>query len=104
MNIVVIVHLLLILLGVSLFVAIAIAAFRTPIRESSRYGQREPISAAVKREVWRRDEVRCRYCGSQEWLEYDHIVPVARGGPSTVRNVQLVCQSCNRKKGARLAP
>jgi 5-methylcytosine-specific restriction endonuclease McrA len=41
-------------------------------------------------------------CGSQERLEFDHIVPVAMGGSGTVRNVQLLCETCNREKGATL--
>jgi 5-methylcytosine-specific restriction endonuclease McrA len=40
------------------------------------------------------------------WLpnspELDHIIPLAKGGDHTKSNVQCVCASCNRKKGARL--
>lgn len=64
--------------------------------------QRIAIPAQVQREVWNRDNARCRQCGSQELLEYDHIIPVSRGGANTVRNVQLLCQLCNRSKGARI--
>jgi HNH endonuclease len=56
----------------------------------------------VKREVWRRDRGRCVECGSRTRLEYDHIIPVTRGGSNTVRNVELLCESCNRRKGARI--
>lgn len=63
---------------------------------------REPISAAVRREVWRRDGGQCVDCGSRERLEYDHIVPVSRGGAHTARNIELRCETCNRRKGARL--
>ncbi len=56
----------------------------------------------VQREVWRRDQGRCRSCGSNELLEYDHIIPVAKGGSNTDRNVQLLCETCNRKKGANI--
>lgn len=60
------------------------------------------ISVSVRNEVWRRDEGRCVVCGSRERLEYDHIIPVAMGGSSTARNVQLLCEACNRQKGATL--
>lgn len=60
------------------------------------------IPVEVRREVWRRDQGRCVICGSQERLEFDHIIPVSMGGASTVRNVQLLCESCNRSKGATL--
>ncbi|MBC8164416.1 MAG: HNH endonuclease [Bryobacteraceae bacterium] len=51
---------------------------------------------------WRRDQGRCVTCGSQERLEYDHVIPVAMGGSNTVRNIQLVCERCNREKAATL--
>ena len=54
----------------------------------------------VKISVWRRDEGKCVKCGSQEKLEYDHIIPVSKGGSNTERNIQLLCEKCNRSKGA----
>jgi 5-methylcytosine-specific restriction endonuclease McrA len=35
-------------------------------------------------------------------LEYDHIIAVANGGSNTVRNIELRCETCNRKKGAKV--
>ncbi len=63
---------------------------------------REPIPEDVRHEVWRRDQGKCVRCGGVERLEFDHIVPVARGGSNTTRNVQLLCEMCNREKGARI--
>jgi HNH endonuclease len=60
------------------------------------------VSVAVRREVWRRDQGRCAACGAQERLEFDHIVPVAMGGSNTARNIQLLCERCNRVKGPTL--
>ncbi|MBL8217251.1 MAG: HNH endonuclease [Bryobacterales bacterium] len=60
------------------------------------------VSVTVRREVWRRDQGRCVRCGSKERLEYDHIIPIAMGGSNTVRNIQLLCERCNRVKGATL--
>lgn len=62
--------------------------------------QRSPISKLVQREVWRRDQGRCVECGNRENIEFDHIIPVSKGGANTTRNIQLLCQECNRKKGA----
>jgi len=65
-------------------------------------GKREPIPENVRREVWRRDSGRCVDCGSRERLEFDHIVPVSKGGSNTARNIELRCESCNRRKAASI--
>src|SRR5262249_29876941 len=67
---------------------------------SERYPKRQPIPHEVKDRVWRRDEGRCVSCGSQELLEFDHIIPLAMGGSNTERNLQLLCERCNREKAA----
>jgi hypothetical protein len=61
--------------------------------------RRERIPKTVQMFVWQRDQGRCVQCGGREKLEFDHIIPVAEGGSSTERNIQLLCESCNRKKG-----
>jgi len=63
---------------------------------------RRPIPSDVKRKVWRRDQGRCVGCGSNEALEFDHIIPVSKGGSNTVRNIQLLCERCNRAKAANI--
>ena len=56
----------------------------------------------VKIYVATRDGGRCRQCGSDYDLQYDHIVPYSRGGSSTdVSNIQLLCGPCNRRKSNR---
>lgn len=64
--------------------------------------RREAIPERVRHEVWRRDRGRCVDCGSRTRLEFDHIIPVSRGGSGTARNIELRCESCNRSKGARV--
>ena len=59
---------------------------------------RKPIPESVRAEVWRRDEGQCVDCGSRERLEFDHIIPVSRGGSNTARNIELRCEACNRAK------
>lgn len=56
------------------------------------------ISQTTKDKVWRRDEGKCVGCGSNEKLEFDHIIPFSKGGSNTYRNIQLLCESCNRSK------
>lgn len=64
--------------------------------------RRKAIRTSVRHEVWRRDQGRCVDCGSRENLELDHIVPLSKGGSNTARNIELRCESCNRRKGARI--
>jgi len=68
--------------------------------EKIEHISRESIPDSVRLFVWQRDRGQCIKCGSRERLEFDHIIPVASGGSSTERNVQLLCEPCNRSKGA----
>lgn len=61
-------------------------------------GVRTPIPDDVQILVWNRDGGKCVKCGSQELLEFDHIIPFSRGGSNSARNIQLLCQKCNRTK------
>ena len=63
---------------------------------------RQPIPDDVRAFVWSRDGGRCVRCGSQERLEFDHVIPIALGGSNTARNLQVLCEACNRAKGASL--
>ncbi|HEX7623228.1 MAG TPA: HNH endonuclease, partial [Anaeromyxobacteraceae bacterium] len=63
---------------------------------------RQPIPAAVRREVWKRDEGRCTWrgpdgqrCGSTWKVELDHLRPAALGGSSTVENLRILCRAHN---------
>lgn len=66
--------------------------------EAAEKGTREPIPEEVRIFAWRRDGGKCVKCGSQENLEFDHIIPLSKGGSNTERNVQILCQACNRRK------
>lgn len=65
--------------------------------------RRENISDEVKLFVWQRDNGRCVKCGSEQKLEFDHIIPIAKGGSNTARNLQILCEDCNRSKGANIS-
>ena len=64
---------------------------------------RPSIPDDVKVFVWKRDGGRCVKCGNNQKLEFDHVIPVALGGANTARNLQLLCETCNRSKGAAIA-
>jgi len=67
-------------------------------KEQGKEKRRRRVPQHVKNEVWRRDEGKCAKCGSRLNLEYDHIIPFSKGGSNTTRNIELLCQKCNRKK------
>lgn len=63
---------------------------------------REHLTDSVRSEVWRRDMGKCTTCGTRENLEFDHIIPVSKGGANSVRNLQLLCRSCNASKSNKI--
>ncbi len=67
--------------------------------DKTQSAKREKIPDNVRLFVWQRDEGKCVKCSKKERLEFDHIIPVVEGGANTERNVQLLCESCNRSKG-----
>lgn len=52
----------------------------------------------LRRAVFERDGGHCVECGGSFNLQYDHILPVAHGGATTLENLQLLCAECNRSK------
>lgn len=77
-------------------------ALQAMTEELSKGSRRAHIAQDVKVLVWQRDGGRCVSCGSQSNLEFDHFIPLAMGGSNTARNLQLLCEPCNRRKGATL--
>ena len=75
------------------------------------YWYRKP---KFKRAVFLRDNFTCQECGYQQvsegrpWLpdltnlECDHIIPLAKGGPTELANLQTLCTPCNRKKASSI--
>jgi len=43
--------------------------------------------------------MQCAYCGSDENLTLDHIVPRSKGGVDNTKNVVCACHDCNQNKG-----
>ena len=60
------------------------------------------IEQSIKDDVWNRDNGKCVECGSNEKLEFDHIIPFSKGGSNTYRNIQLLCEPCNRTKSDKI--
>jgi hypothetical protein len=69
---------------------------------------RRHVPAAVRREVWERDQGRCtfvghrgRRCEARTRLEFDHVDPVALGGQATVDRIRLRCRAHNQLEAER---
>jgi len=56
----------------------------------------------TRREVFRRDNYTCQYCGRHIGdLTVDHVLPKHMGGEHVWTNVVAACPSCNHRKGGR---
>jgi hypothetical protein len=79
-----------------------------PRTNASRPTKTRHIPAAVKREVWKRDNGRCAYvgaqgrCGEHTFLEYHHILSFAYGGAATTANIELRCRAHNAYEADRV--
>jgi 5-methylcytosine-specific restriction endonuclease McrA len=52
-----------------------------------------------RKNVLKRDQNTCQYCGAQANLTIDHVVPKSRGGRDTWENLVAACVTCNNQKG-----
>ena len=61
-----------------------------------------PRVKLTRREVFRRDNYTCQYCGRRDVnLTVDHVVPRHLGGPHKWTNLVAACSACNHRKGGR---
>lgn len=65
------------------------------VRKSERQ-----ISQGVSWTVYRRDEFKCRYCGTADVpLTVDHLITWESGGMSVPENLVACCRKCNGARG-----
>jgi 5-methylcytosine-specific restriction endonuclease McrA len=61
-----------------------------------------PHVRLTKREILRRDDFTCQYCGQRvTYLTIDHVLPRRLGGQHIWENVVAACPACNHRKGGR---
>jgi len=61
-----------------------------------------PTVRLTKREVLRRDDFTCQYCGQKApSLTIDHVIPRRMGGGHSWQNLVAACPTCNHRKGGR---
>jgi HNH endonuclease len=79
-----------------------LAATERPRASSAANRRSRHVPAKVRRAVWARDGGQCRFegpagrCRETGLLEFHHVIPYARGGPTTVENLELRCAAHNR--------
>lgn len=55
--------------------------------------------ALTRMNVFKRDNFRCQYCGTERDLTLDHVIPRSKGGKSSWNNLVTACKRCNASKG-----
>ena len=56
----------------------------------------------TKRNILRRDNYTCQYCGRKgEDMTIDHVIPRSHGGEDSWENLVCACSECNARKGER---
>lgn len=71
----------------------------TETEKERRRGRYIPFD--IKMRVVRRDNHTCQECGKHlkdNEVEFDHIIPLSKGGSTEEHNIRLTCYDCNRNK------
>jgi 5-methylcytosine-specific restriction endonuclease McrA len=79
-------------------------AFPRPsiIRLDKMVKRPHPNIRLTKREIFRRDDYICQYCGINGiHLTLDHVLPRRLGGKHNWENLVAACPACNHRKGGR---
>ena len=63
-------------------------------------GDISPSSLLRENKLLMSSDQHCAYCGSQNPLHWEHLIPKSRGGPDTIDNLVLACAPCNLQKGS----
>lgn len=70
------------------------------IRLESMVHRPRPRVQLTRREIFRRDNYTCQYCGKHGTsLTVDHVVPRHLGGRESWTNLVTACSLCNHRKG-----
>ncbi|MBU4348724.1 HNH endonuclease [bacterium] len=72
-------------------------AFFNKVTNLFQHNSKNYIPDHVKRFVWKRDCGKCVKCGTQDNLEYAHILSLSQGGFNTTKNIRLLCNSCKKR-------
>ena len=75
-------------------------------REQIIKNERAKLTNGLRFKILKRDNYRCQLCGATQLdgvkLHIDHIFPVSKGGKTEESNLQVLCDSCNMGKSAKI--
>lgn len=68
--------------------------------------QRSLMTKELRLKIMQRDHYTCQICGKYMpdgvGIHIDHIIPIAKGGKTVESNLQVLCSTCNLKKGSKI--
>jgi hypothetical protein len=76
----------------------------TETSEARRTGRYLPFQ--MKMRIVRRDNYTCQHCAKHlldDEVEFDHVIPISKGGSSDEHNIRLTCHDCNADKSDKVA-
>ena len=60
--------------------------------------ERFKMNNTIRCQVLEKYNHQCVICGSKKDLQIDHIIPLSKGGKTTIKNLQVLCKKCNAQK------
>ena len=81
---------------------------KAKIYKTQREEERSKMTNSLRYDVLKRDGFRCVLCGASAddgaKLHVDHIIPVSKGGQTTMGNLRTLCDRCNTGKRDKYDP
>jgi 5-methylcytosine-specific restriction endonuclease McrA len=71
------------------------------LRRSARGRALLSVTSAQLKERLGLFGMNCAYCGSNEKISVDHVLPIKMGGLDEISNIVPACHKCNCSKGAK---
>lgn len=71
------------------------------IEEQSKAQSSPKITERHKKWLYENQGYLCLSCDSPNDITVDHVQPISKGGDHNVGNMQILCRSCNSRKGVK---
>lgn len=80
--------------------------YETTTQKYFANNQRKLMTQELRQKIIKRDNYTCQKCGKympdQVGIHVDHILAIKNGGKTVESNLQVLCDKCNLKKGAKI--